>query len=399
MKVALANTLYPPDLIGGAERSVSQLAEDLSARGLQVIVLATARHGQRIDSFGSARVFRLGNPNIYWPHGSARPGVIKRLTWHLIDMVNPLIFLRALRILRREQPDILHTNNLIGLSVSVWIAARCLGIPIVHTLRDYYLMCPKSSMFKDGENCPRQCFECRVFSLPKRAASLCVGSAVGISEFILDAHIRIGFFGATSANCVIANSARVSESRLSKQRSPGPFAVGFLGRIEPEKGVEVLLEAVGRVRHLDLEVRIAGEVDDLYLNSLKQRAVDLPVRFVGHVEPNAFLDSLDVLVVPSIWREPSGRVVLEAQARGVPVIASEMGGLSELIEAGSSGLLFMAGSSGSLALELDRLISSPELWERLSSGSLKATERDAGATGEAYGELFRVMTEPGPESR
>ena len=391
MKVALANSLYPPDLVGGAERSVSQLAGDLSTRGLEVIVLTTSRHGQKVESIGSVKVFRLGFANVYWPHGGVQRGFLARTCWHLLDVFNPIMFFRSLRVLRRERPDLLHTNNLMGLSVSVWVAAKSLRIPIVHTLRDYYLMCPRSSMFRGGQNCDGQCFACAVFSRPKLLASRFVKADVGISQFILEAHSSAGFFSRSSLGEVIANSVPPGKIPVLTRAFPERFKVGYLGRIEPEKGVEVLLSALQLLTGEDFQVLIGGQVDDGYRSELSALSGSLSVSFLGRVDPIEFLDSIDVLVVPSVWREPSGRVVLEAQERGVPVIASAVGGLSELIVPGKTGLLYNFSSPLALAEELRRLMRSPELWYALSSGGLSAVQEGIGSTGDGYGRLFGML--------
>src|SRR3712207_547939 len=80
------------------------------------------------------------------------------------------------------------------------------------------------------------------------------------------------------------------------------------------------------------------------------------IRFSGYVTPEAFLPEIDVLIVPSLWHEPFGRTVIEAFAHGVPVIGSKRGGITSLIEEGSTGFLFDPGYPEELTAKMQLII-------------------------------------------
>ncbi|MBK8151403.1 MAG: glycosyltransferase, partial [Acidobacteria bacterium] len=146
MKIALLNSCYYPDEPGGAERSVRILAESLVGAGhtVSVICLGKARETTEV---GGVRVERIPIRNGYLPseHGGDR-GAIQRVVWHVRDTHNSAAAHDIAVLLHQFRPDVLHTNNLSGFSVSVWKAARDLGIRIMHTTRDFYLLCPRSTM-------------------------------------------------------------------------------------------------------------------------------------------------------------------------------------------------------------------------------------------------------------
>jgi len=114
-------------------------------------VVCVSLHGgkdQIEDVINGVTVIRLPLDNIYWPYEAQRkPSQVKRLLWHIFDMWNFKAAKRVGRILDDVKPDVVHTNNMTGFSVSVWHEARQRGIPIVHTLRDYSLACSRAALF------------------------------------------------------------------------------------------------------------------------------------------------------------------------------------------------------------------------------------------------------------
>src|SRR5260370_25695809 len=108
--------------------------------------------------------------------------------------------------------------------------------------------------------------------------------------------------------------------------------LGVLGRVSPEKGIEVLLDELRRDSTLKWSLSIGGAGDADYLAKLKATHDDRGVSFLGHVVPADFLQSIDILVVPSKWNEPFGRVIVEAYSHGVAVVGANTGGIPEGIE-------------------------------------------------------------------
>ena len=130
------------------------------------------------------RVFGLGLRNLYWPFGNP-PAPLKPL-WHALDSYNPVMGRALARLLEQLAPELVHTHTLAGFSVAAWDAAAGLGLPLAHTLRDYYLLCPRATMFRAERPCAQRCRDCALYSLPRAARSSRVGAVVGISEAILE---------------------------------------------------------------------------------------------------------------------------------------------------------------------------------------------------------------------
>lgn len=344
VKILIANTLYHPDSVGGAEISTRLLAEGLVKAGMEVcVVCATGAGVDRISRLNGVKVYHLRSVNVYWPHKPKKHSSVVKLIWHAIDLHNVIMSRKLKNIIAREKPDIVNTSNLSCLSIDIWRVARNANVPIVHTARDYYLMCPTSTMFSGAKPCERQCGMCSLYAGPKRAASASVDVAVGVSRFVLQKHVDNGFFPSAMrteviSNCYVPLDDAVPIKRVSKYES-GPVRLGVLGRVSPEKGLEVLFEQLLADHSLEWTLAIGGKGDAEYLGELKENYADPRVEFLGQVKPGEFLEAIDILIVPSKWNEPFGRVTVEAYSHGVPVVAANTGGIPEVIEPGSN-LLF-----------------------------------------------------------
>ena len=163
-----------------------------------------------------------------------------------------------------------------------------------------------------------------------------------------------------------------------------PLRLGFVGTIVWHKGVHVLLDAVRALPAGKWHLRVFGNEATFpdYVASLRAQARGLPVVFSGAFASEttaSIYDQIDVLVVPSIWLENSPLVIHEAFMAGVPVVGARIGGITDLIADGVSGLLYDAGSSSALAQALRSLIDNPATLQALASRlpAVKSIDDDA----------------------
>jgi 2-deoxystreptamine N-acetyl-D-glucosaminyltransferase/2-deoxystreptamine glucosyltransferase len=148
--------------------------------------------------------------------------------------------------------------------------------------------------------------------------------------------------------------------------------IGYVGRLAPQKRADLLVTAFGRMqRRADLVVVGDGperaRVEALVAGCERAERVTL-AGFVAHDAVPAVLASLDVLVLPSAYEE-MGSVLTEAMAAGLPVVASAVGGIPEVVRDGETGLLVPPGDVDALAAALDRLVREPHLRARLAAGA------------------------------
>ncbi len=184
-----------------------------------------------------------------------------------------------------------------------------------------------------------------------------------------------------------------------------PFTIGYFARLCPEKGLHLLVEAFARLhmKHPRTRLRVGGYLGDrdrLYFEHVRSQAARLgaAIEFVGspasQSEKVEFLKSLDVLSVPTVYREPKGLSILEALANGVPVVQPAHGSFPELIEATQGGLLFEPGNLDDLVAKWETLLLNPD--ERLRIAQIGQDEVRASFSSQAMAEqtlrLFDSLT-------
>ncbi|WP_295477331.1 glycosyltransferase family 4 protein [uncultured Pseudomonas sp.] len=369
MKLLFLSSLYAPDIGGGAEIILQRTVEGLRARGHQVVVLATgARAGLHREEVNQVRVYRAGLHNFYWHFSPRRRSRLARLAWHLRDRDNPGMRRPLRRVIELEQPDLVVCHNLTGWSVSAWDEISRCDLPIVQVLHDLYLLCPSSTMFKKGRDCRQPCGLCSRFRQGHAERSMQVDAVVGVSRFMLERLLGQGYFqGAHSQVIYNASPYAPMPEPVGPAGPPAPLRFGYLGTLSEPKGVGWMIEQFKRLP-FDASLAIAGRGQEDDERGFRAMAADDPrIRFVGYQQPRDFYAGIDVALVPSMWNEPFGMVAVEACAHSRPVIASRMGGLTEIIQDSLNGLLCSPDDPDSLGLAMLRLHQQPDLLARLAA--------------------------------
>jgi glycosyltransferase involved in cell wall biosynthesis len=304
---------------GGAERYVSDLAVGLRDRG----------HEPRVLSAFPPRETPEGIQTTVLHAADWRTSRTRRLRNHLGDVVSvPGPALR--RAVADARPDLVHTNNLPGISTAVWEVARQAGVPVLHTLHDYHLLCPRTTLVRrDGAPCRPHPLLCGLRSSRLRRFAGAVSHVVAGSEHLLRVHR--GFFPRATETVVRLPLAPLDGA--APEPPAGPLrTLGYIGGLAPTKGVRVLLEAAPALAREGLTLRVAG---DGPLRPEVDAAPGLVYRgFLDGSRKLEFLAACDVGIVPSLWDEPSGPpyVVCEWLAAGRPVLVAPRGGLAEAAE-------------------------------------------------------------------
>ncbi len=354
MKIVFVGSLYAPNGMGGAERTVQTIAEEAVRLGHEAAVISLAPDGvASTGALNGVRTYYVPLANIHYPFGKTQHGAARRALWHAIDAYNPVMAHRVGRILDKERPDVLQTGNLLGFSAAIWHAARRRAIPVVQMLHDYYMGCGNSSMFKNGENCTRQCSACRVYTAPRRAMSGIPKAVISLSARLLERVEATGMFASVGKKVIIHGASNLVAAPVSvrAQRQPGRLTLGYLGRLESTKGLEFMLDGLAAAP--EAHVLLAGKGTSDYEEELKDRYQYAPnLKFLGFTKPEALFSQIDVLIVPSVWEEPLGRVIYEAYAHGIPSIVMRSGGMPEIVDEGTTGFVVTPGD----AMELKSLV-------------------------------------------
>jgi glycosyltransferase involved in cell wall biosynthesis len=280
------------------------------------------------------------------------------------------------KLIDETSPDILHCNNLFPqISVSIYHAAKQRKVPIVQALRNYRAFCANSFLFRDGKVC-RSClksmaawhgilhrcyrgsiaasavvagmqFTHRLLRIQQRYVS----AFFTPTEFSRQIHIEGGF---ESDKVFVRSNFLLPDLGISTQ--PSRYAL-FVGRLSGEKGVETAIRA-WKERSIDFPLRIVGEGPEEA--SLRKLADGIgSIEFLGSLKIDKVQEQIagaKLLIMPSLWYETFGRTVAEAFSRGVPVVASRLGAMEELVHNGENGFLFEVGNSDSLAEATMRIL-------------------------------------------
>lgn len=343
-KLLIVANNYFPDEPGGAEISTRNLVECINAsRNFDVSVL-TLSEFTSCDIVNGVRVYRIKRRVI-----NSKIGFINRLFGHYLDLWGYSEEIE--RLLSEISPDVINTHNLKGMS-AVWTVAKKLSIPVVHTIRDNYF-------FSQGSD--SSSFISRFYL--NLVCAVRVRNARHVARFVSISN----YFSNLNSSVLDSNVACIyngfPDEELSQRASfettkPTVVNFGYLGRITREKGVHLLLESFSEKNHLNSRLLIGGVGPDYKaLKSEYGSRDNSNVFFYGKVCAAKFLSEIDFLVVPSLWEEAFGRVLVEAHLSGCRVIASNRGAIPEILELTSTSYhIFDPDLKGSLGETIDALI-------------------------------------------
>ncbi len=342
MKILMVHNEYLSS--GGEDISFRMEVEMLRRHNCHVVTMVENNH--RVDQLGRART-------------------ALRSIW------SPETFQTVRSVLKKDRFDIVHVQNFFPLiSPSVYYAARAEGVPVVQSLRNYRLVCAAGTFHRDG----RVCEDCTAHAWPWPAIRhacyqhSCVGSAVvgamqlvnqgmgtwfhivdayiAVSEFMRDKYVACGF---PPEKIFVKSNFHYPDPTPGK--CDGNFAL-FVGRLTPEKGLTTLLRAWEMAgQPIPLKVVGTGPLMSLFTNGARLPSVE-HLGWQPAEEVLRLMGSARFAVIPTEWYEGHPRTAVEAFSRGLPVIASRIGAMAEMVEDGRTGLLFQQGDADDLAAKI-----------------------------------------------
>ena len=362
-----------------------------------------------------------------------------RITLHVVNNPRnrdryrePGVDRRFAGLLDRLRPDLVHVGHLNHLSTSLPFEAATRGIPVVHTLHDFWVMCPRGQFMQthpgdpedlwaacdgqDDRKCAEHCYARYFGGAPAereedivywtgwvrrrmrhlREMTELVDLFVAPARTLLDRYRDE--FGVPARKLVHLDYGFDLARLRGRARTPGePFVFGYIGTHIPAKGIHDLIRAFGAVAGESL-LRIWGRPRGQNTEALEALARSLPGGKAQRVEwlpeyRNADIvrevfDRVDAIVVPSVWVENSPLVIHEAQQARVPVITADAGGMAEHVRHEVNGLLFRHRSWRALARQMQRFADDPALARRLGRrGYLYSESGDVPVIGDHVREI------------
>ncbi len=413
MNVLVVAPHLPPAHVGGVEAYAKSVADHLTAYGHRVEAAAVehVRTGTTTDACEVATDVQSGYPvhrlTLTLGRGRSFP-----LLWD-----HPATEDWFVGTIERFAPDVVHVHSGYLLGGAALAAARRCRTPAVVTLHDYWFACPRITLLQPGGKLcsgPEGIGKCewclrsekrRYRLLPRRVLERLAARAQR-SDLTrpLDSHSaeiarrQKGVLDTLAGTAAVLSPTQFVADRVSDAGFPierirvAPFGfppvprrvrtqpteglrLTYLGQIAPHKGVEHAIGAVRANADPRLTCAIYGPLTPhgAYVSRLQRLAAGDPrITFrgaYGRHDLVAILAATDALIVPSIWYENAPLVIKEAHGAGVPVVASRLGGIPELVTHDRDGLLFEPGRVDDLRHQIERLQSEPGLLERLSEGT------------------------------
>jgi glycosyltransferase involved in cell wall biosynthesis len=415
MRVLLPVHHFPPKHSSGAELYTFRLARWLRQQG----------HEPRVICFDA-----IDRGSAHWleEHRDECDGIpVHRLSMDLLHAPqrriwtfdNPLLEVWFAEDVRRWRPDVVHFQAGYLIGVGPLRAVARARIPSLLTLHDFWFLCPRHTLLRgDGSLCehvpedPVECAWCHNYlwtERDRRIQSFSAGvygavtrrfmpraerDTARVRRETMHEALRLPWRVISPSNC-LAERMRpmIAPDRLHvlslgidvqpflalrtmPRTQRGPLRIGFVGQIRSHKGCALLIEAFSRVHAgaRPIELHVYGNLlDDEYGVQVRRRAAaDARVHLHGsfdNADAAAIFTGLDVLVVPSLWYENLPLSILEAYAAGTPVVASQAGGMAELVNHDVDGLVFPLGDADGLRVQLQRLCDEPNLVARLQAGA------------------------------
>lgn len=372
MRILVANSFHY--LRGGDSAQFLDHVDALERRGHQVAVFSM-RYEQNLPSRWSE----------YWaPRVEYRGALTSRdrvhASWRSIHSAES--GRRMARLLRDFRPDVVHFHSVhVHLTLSIVQACISATVPTVWTLHDFRCVCPATSLLRGDRRCERcrgggywHCVagRCKAGELSRSLAATVesyftqfrgtlgkVECYIAPSRFLGRKVLAMGLPARRLE--VVPNPVQVEDAEVAFSRCDR-HGLLYVGRLSPEKGVAGLIRAVAGLA--DAPLRIIGEgPDEAGLREIATR-VQADVVFDGWASRSVVRERMaeaSLLCVPSIWYENCPGVVLEAMVAGLPVVASDIGGLAELLDGGRAGWLAAPGDT--------------EAWRRVIGEALGDEER------------------------
>lgn len=350
MRILIVNTYYHPNIVGGTENSVKILAENLIKHGHDVAIycIDNNHNNLTLEFLNGVKIYR-SNLGVYDIDIALKKNnnIIKKFLNKVVEFKNYSIESDLNSIISDFNPDIIHTNNLYGISPYIWEFAYRKGIKIIHTLRDYWLLSPKVSLENLNQMTLLEKFFINNYQNYFRKKSKLVDIVTAPSNFTLSTFKNYKYFKNARyehINNAIEVNLDMVETIINekKTRTSSKIKFIFVGALNKMKGIDILLKVFNSIDNPLISLTICG--DGEMINLVKEYCnMDNRIIYKGklnkfHLEEQLKLS--DVLIVPSMWDEPFGRVVIEANQFGNPVIGSNRGGIKEIIDNIHTGRLF-----------------------------------------------------------
>ena len=368
MKICLIHSLYKPYTRGGAEVVVEIIVHELLKLGHDLVLITVGRKNV-IQRDGRLTIYRLKPINVFSFLDINQRPIWLRLFWHPLDVFNLSSYFAVKKILGQEKPAVVMTHNLKGLGYLIPRAIRKVGLRHFHTLHDVQLSRP-SGLILFGREKPFLILD-KVYEKTIKRLFGNPDVVISPSRWLMGYYQARGFFYESKKlimpNPIVFKKVEKVEKNDEADAGQKKNTLLFVGQLEWFKGILFLIQALKKVQPQNWQLLIIGSggAEDEVKELIKG---DNRFNFLGRVEHHKLVDyyrTADLTLIPSLCYENSPKVIDESLVANVPVIAADIGGVSEIVKDDYNGFTFAPGNEKSLIEVLEYFLSHPEKIEEL----------------------------------
>ncbi len=359
MKICLIHSLYKPYTRGGAEVVVENIIDGFLKFGHEVILVTIGRKNE-VQQEGRLKIYRINPFNVFSFLKIDKMPVWLRLFWHPLDVFNFSSYFKIKKILKLERPKVVMTHNLKGIGYLVPAAIRRRKIRHFHTVHDVQLSRP-SGLIIFGQEKPFLILDKLYEKIVKRLFGN-PDLLISPSRWLLGYYQARGFFYESKkvvmANPIIFKKTDKREEVLVEEK----IIFLFVGQLEWFKGILFLIDTLKEVKSQNWQLLIIGS-GGVQKAVQKEVLGDSRFKFIGRVDHEKlaeFYRQADFTVVPSLCYENSPKVIDESLVANVPVIAADIGGVSEIVKDYYNGFTFAPGNKKNLIEVLEYFLNNRE---------------------------------------
>lgn len=387
MKICIITNTFSPDLIGGSNIYTESISQELVNKNNEVIIIAADANKKGIvQESDNIRIYYFRPFNIATCSDVGKGNIFKQAIWTIFDIYNYYSYRKIHYILSKEKPDVVHIHTPLDITLSAFDAVKKLKLPLVLTTHDYLLLCRRVILLHNsGVICTKKNINpiCKIYrNFTKKIVNSKPNMVIFPSKFISDIFEKDNFFN-KSEKVILPYPVRLNnyptyQSKGRDSNNQGKFKILYVGSLSRHKGVDVLISAFKKIHDKDnIELSIIGT--GRYEEYLKTMASnDKRIIFHGKIrnnDINKFYNNADILVIPSVWNEVLGIVILEAFSAGIPAIGSRIGGIPEVIKHNYNGFLFEPGNVDQIKTTLENLINKPSALVELGKNALETAKQ------------------------
>lgn len=374
MKICVISNLYKPHTRGGAEKIVDIQTRGLIDHGHDVIIISTKpTFGLEIEENEKNKIYRFKPLNLFYYLNDYKFNPVIRFFWHIIDTFNLYSAFEVLRILMKEKPELVITHNLKGIGFLIPLIIKMLRKKHYHVLHDVQLAIPSGLIIKNQENSFLNIgFPTKIYQFVTKILFGSPDKVIYPSSWLENFYTSYSFFR-KSQKQLLRNPILKLETYISvKTKKSNTY--GYLGQLGSYKGVKWLLD-VWVEKKIKADLKIAGKGDFNISEFKKYKNIDI-LGFLNSENVEAFFQTIDFLIVPSLCYENSPTVILEAFQYATPVIVADIGGTAELVDMNENGYVFEALNDFSFITELTNALNlTNREYEQFSKNSLESAQK------------------------